>query len=82
MRTNLLSNIGRLSHGTLWLLYPGVIATYALWYKPKQAADELEAKRESLRIQSDDVPVDPDLFNPFSAIPFHNNPELKYIYGD
>ena len=26
--------------------------------------------------------MDPDLFNPFSAIPFHNNPEMKYIYAD
>ena len=26
--------------------------------------------------------VDPDLFNPFTAIPFHNNIELKYRYGD
>ena len=26
--------------------------------------------------------VDPDLFNPFSVIPFHNNLELKYRYAD
>merc|ERR1711998_760946 len=27
-------------------------------------------------------PVDPDNFNPFSPIPFHNNPELRYRYAD
>ena len=26
-------------------------------------------------------PVDPDLFNPFTPIPFHNNPELRYVYA-
>ena len=26
--------------------------------------------------------VDPDYFNPFSPIPFHNNPELKYVFAD
>lgn len=25
--------------------------------------------------------VDPDLFNPFSPIPYHNNPELKYVFS-
>ena len=27
-------------------------------------------------------PLDPDLFNPFTPIPFHNNPELKYVYAN
>lgn len=26
--------------------------------------------------------VDPDYFNPFTPIPFHNNPELKYVFAD
>ena len=26
-------------------------------------------------------PVDPDNFNPFTPIPFHNNPELRYRYA-
>ncbi len=26
--------------------------------------------------------VDPDDFNPFSAIPFSNNPELKYVFAN
>ena len=24
--------------------------------------------------------VDPDLFNPFTPVPYHNNPELKYWF--
>ena len=27
-------------------------------------------------------PLDPDLFNPFTPIPFHNSRELKYIYAN
>jgi len=26
--------------------------------------------------------VDPDYFNPFTPIPFHNNPELKYVFAE
>ena len=26
--------------------------------------------------------VDPDYFNPFSPIPFHNNAELKYVFAE
>ena len=25
--------------------------------------------------------VDPDIFNPFTPIPYHNNPELKYAFN-
>ena len=25
--------------------------------------------------------VDPDIFNPFSPVPYHNNPELKYVFA-
>ena len=28
------------------------------------------------------LPVDPDNFQPFSAIPFHNNPEMRYRYAN
>ncbi len=27
-------------------------------------------------------PVDPDLFNPFTPVPYHNNAELKYVFAD
>ena len=26
--------------------------------------------------------MDPDLFNPFTPVPWHNNPELKYVYAN
>ena len=26
--------------------------------------------------------VDPDVFNPFTPIPYHNNPELKYAFAN
>ena len=27
------------------------------------------------------IKVDPDLFNPFTPLPYHNNPELKYAFA-
>ena len=25
--------------------------------------------------------VDPDLFNPFTPVPYHNNPDYKYVFA-
>ena len=81
MRTNALSALGRLGYGTTFLLYPGAFAYYHLVKKPQDKADALQSQRDDLDTQVADIPVDPDLFNPFSTIPFHNNPELKYMYS-
>jgi hypothetical protein len=27
-------------------------------------------------------PVDPDIFNPFTPIPYHNNKELTYLFAN
>lgn len=81
-RANPLSNLGRMGYGAHLLFYPSLLAVYILGVKPylasKKAADE---KKEW-----DAIPkarkVDPDLFNPFSAIPYHNNSELKYAFAN
>ena len=77
-RANPLSVLGRMSYGIHLLFYPGALATYVLVVKPimdKRAKD-------SEQQQWDNMPkarrVDPDIFNPFTPIPYHNNPELKY----
>ena len=82
MRTNALSALGRLGYGPSALIYPGILGYYVFVSMPKGKKEELEGNREVLALQTQDKPVDPDLFNPFSAIPFHNNPEMKYIYAD
>ena len=57
--------------GTLFKRY----SNYSKKSKEKQEKEEWDNLPKAR-------PVDPDLFNPFSAIPFHNNPELKYRYAN
>ena len=78
---NALSFVGRLGYGATFLLYPGLITYHQLVYKPNSKKSTLQAKRDDLDTQVADIEVDPDCFNPFSTIPFHNNPELKYMYA-
>ena len=80
-RPNPLSSLGRMSYITHMLVYPGILALYLYGVKPymKNSADQAEKK------EWDNMPkarkVDPDLFSPFSPIPYHNNPELKYGFA-
>ena len=81
MRTNGLSAFGRMGWGTHLLVYPSILTGYLLVYKPyqdKQAAAEKKAERDNLSAART---VDPDDFQPFSPVPFHNNPELRYVYA-
>merc|ERR1711924_43008 len=50
---------------------------YAPW-SAKSAADAKQAEWDGM-IKA--KPVDPDTFNPFTPIPYHNNPELTYVYS-
>ena len=80
--TNALSMFGRMSYAGHMLMYPVVFGGLSFAYntystnaaaKQKVIDDETAPKARA---------VDPDLFQPFSAIPFHNNIELKYRYAD
>ena len=80
-RSNALSTFGRMSYGAHLLIYPTIVGAYLFGVKPymensakKQEASEW-ASMPKLR------KVDPDLFNPFTPIPYHNNPELKYGFA-
>ena len=81
MRTNALSALGRMSYTTHLAFYPGGLA-FAFFvglpfYKRRNEAAE-KAEWDNMIKQK---PVDPDLFNPFTPIPFHNNIELKYVHS-
>ena len=79
---NTLSVFGRMS-------YPAHVAstalllgsTYFLYSSYSTKAAEAQ-KKEDIENLPELKKVDPDLFQPFSAIPFHNNLELKYRYAD
>ena len=80
-KPNPLSAFGRMSWKMHTLIYPGLLALYLFGVKPymKKSAEDAEKK------EWDNLPkarkVDPDLFNPFSPIPYHNNAELKYVFA-
>ena len=80
-RANPLSALGRMGYGIHLLFYPGAVLTYLFAIKPIMA----KRNEASEQAQWDAMPkprkVDPDLFNPFSPIPYHNNPELKYAFA-
>ena len=71
-----------MSYGAHLTLYPIVGGTtYFLWTTYKTSADAAQAKTDAETAPKAKA-CDPDLFNPFTAIPFHNNKELIYRYAD
>ena len=81
-RSNALSALGKMGWGTHFLIYPTSIALYFGAYKPYQARQEAASKQAEYDGMAKAKVVDPDYFNPFSPIPFHNNPELKYVFAN
>ena len=79
---NALSMFGRLSYGAHLALYPIVGGTSFFLYTTKAARDAKLSAAETEATMPKAASVDPDLFNPFTAIPFHNNIEMKYRYAD
>ena len=81
-RSNAMSALGRMGWGVHALVYPAAGAAYQFVYKPYAKAKEDAAKQEEYDNMAKARPVDPDYFNPFTPVPFHNNPELKYAFAD
>ena len=81
-RANPLSALGRISYTTHLLAYPSFLVAYLFGVKPYLAKKAVEDKKK----EWDSLPkkrlIDPDLFNPFTPIPYHNNPELKYAFAN
>lgn len=81
MRTNTLSAFGRMSYGAHMLAYPAFFCFVAYGVMPWKAEQDKKAVQEEFDNMSKARAVDPDLFNPFTPIPYHNNPELQYVYA-
>ena len=81
-RSNAMSALGRMGWGTHFLVYPITLGLYVGVYKPYQARSEEAAKAAEMEAMAKAKTVDPDYFNPFTPIPFHNNPELKYVFAN
>ena len=80
-RPNALSAIGRMSYATHLLIYPGIVAFYIYVVSPIMKKRAEDAEKHEWETMPKAAKVDPDLFNPFTPIPFHNNPELKYVFA-
>ena len=81
-RSNALSAFGRMGWGTHFLVYPVSIGLYFGAYKPYQARQEEAVKVAEMDGMAKAKEVDPDNFQPFSPIPFHNNDELRYVFAE
>ena len=80
-RPNPLSAIGRMGYATHLLFYPAVGAFYVFVVKPYLANKKIADREKEWAAIPPARKVDPDLFNPFTPIPYHNNPELKYVFA-
>lgn len=80
-RPNALSTFGRMSWGAHLLAYPALVGAYVFGVKPYMANSAKKQEEQEWANMPKAGKVDPDLFNPFSPIPYHNNPELKYGFA-
>ena len=79
-QANAMSALGRMSYGMHLMFYPSVYCMWAYVIAPYNARNAAAVVQGEVDIMSKARPVDPDLFSPFSPIPYHNNPELPYVY--
>ena len=81
-RSNALSALGRMPYAAHLMFYPAVGLFFNYVVMPKYRASGEASTQEEWDTMCKRQEVDPDNFNPFTPIPFHNNPELKYIYAN
>jgi len=82
VRSNALSTIGRMPYAMHMMFYPAALGFYGFVVSPWRAARQAAADQAEWDGMTAAKPLDPDLFNPFTPIPFHNNPELTYAYAN
>ena len=81
-KTNALSALGRMSWSIHLLFYPGALLFGVGVVKPYMDNNAKKAEQEEWDNMPKARKLDPDLFNPFTCVPYHNNPELKYVYAN
>ena len=79
---NTWSAFGRMSYGAHMVSTVLVIGSAGFLYKARAAASAAAQALEDQENLPKLKKVDPDLFQPFSPIPFHNNMEHKYRYAN
>ena len=82
MHTNGLSALGRMSYSAHLALYPVFGGSFFFLVSSFLKSSNEKAIQSEIDAMPKARPVDPDNFNPFTAIPFHNNPEMRYRYAD
>ena len=78
---NGLSMMGRMGYWAHMMVYPTMFVMWRHVYVPMTVESEKAAKKAEWDKLVPARKVDPDLFNPFSPVPYHNNPELPYVYS-
>ena len=81
MKANLLSSLGRVSYSTHIAMYPLIFGSLYYVYGAYNSAYEVKAKELRVEALPQLKKVDPDMFQPFSPIPYHNNPEVHYRFA-
>ena len=81
MKYNMMASFGRISYSTHMMLYPIIGGSLWFVYKQYSTASAEAAKQATWDALPKASVVDPDYFNPFSAIPYHNNQEVHYRYA-
>ena len=80
-KKNALSIFGRMGYLPHLLFYPTALGAYIYGIKPWMDERSRKSEQDEWDKMPKAKPVDPDLFNPFTPIPYHNNPELTYVFA-
>ena len=76
-----MSAFGRMNYYTHLLFYPLLAGGYFFGYVPYTKKQEEAQYEDDLDKMVKAKKMDPDIFNPFTPVPWHNNPELKYVFA-
>lgn len=79
---NILSYIGKLNYAGVLAVYVGLGFAYLKIVSPHLKKKKEEDEKDFIDMLLPVPSLDMRLHNPFTPIPFHNNPELLFRYGN